>query len=297
MKAVIDLGTNSFKCAIARGDGGEPELVADFSLSCKLGADLAASGSIGPAAFERGLRTLEEMERICRREGVRQVLCVGAHTLREASNAREFIGAVRSRFGWQVQVLSPEEEARLSWMASASLHRGEGRKLVTDCGGGSIEFTFGEGARIDLQRSLPLGALLLTKSFLLSDPALPEQVAALRASVRSHLEAAFPGYPGLPIIGGGGGVCTMAAVSLGLSTYSVELVQGSWLSAEELRRQASLYQKLDLQGRRELPGMDPDRADIIHAGAVCLREILAHFHAEGLLVSTLGPRHALLKGL
>lgn len=89
----------------------------------------------------------------------------------------------------------------------------------------------------------------------------------------------------------------MAAVSLGLSLYSAELVQGSWLSAEELKHQASLYQKLDLRGRRELPGMDPDRADIIHAGAVCLGEILAHFHAEGLLVSTLGLRHALLKGL
>jgi len=294
VKAVIDLGTNSFKCVIARVEEGGNEILEDGVYPCRLGAELAATGSIGLAARARALAALRDIKLRCRRRGVQKLLCVGVQTLRQARDAEVFRELVFWHLGWDVRILSGDEEARLSFLAAAGLVQSNENVLVFDSGGGSTEFSLARGREILGQQSLPLGAVSLTRSFILADPATEAEFAALTAAIQTQLGGLFQIPPGTTLIACGGGVTTMAAVSLGLAEYSAQRVDGTRLDQAELDRQLGLYKKLNLVERKLIPGMDPHRADIILAGAAIVAAVLKRCRADSLLVSTRGLRHALL---
>ena len=294
VKAVIDLGTNSFKCVIARVEESGSEVWEDGVYPCRLGAELAATGSIGSTARARALSALEEIKRRCRLRGVQKLLCVGAQTLRQARDAEVFREFVYWHLGWEVQILSGDEEARLTFLAAAGLAPSNGNVLVFDSGGGSTEFTLARGSEIMSTQSLPLGAVSLTRSFIPADPATGVEYSTLNAHIQAQLDQLFQIQPGTALIACGGGVSTMAAVSLGLAEYSAQRVDGTRLDRAELDRQLGLYRKLNLAERKLIPGLDPHRADIILAGTAIVAAVLKRCGAESLLVSTRGLRHALL---
>lgn len=294
LRAVIDLGTNSLKCLIGRVEDST-SIISDRTYPTRLGAELARTGCIGNLAMERNLQTLRQIGQLCAELQVREIICVGAQTLRQASDAAIFRYKVKQSLAWQIIILTPEEEALLAYRAASSLAPSAEDCLVIDSGGGSTEFTFGRGHAIHSSHSLPLGAVLLTQSCIHSDPVSPEDYHRLIEQIRHELQAAFPSPEPITVIGCGGGITTIAAVSLELSSYSAERVHGSHLQAMELDRQLALYRRMDLAARKLIPGMDPSRADIILASASIIRQIMQHFQAEQIRVSVRGLRHALLE--
>jgi exopolyphosphatase/guanosine-5'-triphosphate,3'-diphosphate pyrophosphatase len=295
-KAVIDLGTNSLKLLIARVEGSEVEILQDVSLISRLGRDLATTGRIGEQGMQWNLEALRRFKGTCSEHGVDSILCVGAKTLRSATDAGEFTALVLKETGIEVRTLSERQEAQLAWEAARSLAESEDVKvLVFDTGGGSTEFSLGSGPEPVIQKGLPLGALVLTERFVRHDPPTDEEFQALDRYVFSSLGAAFPSAEKVPTIGCGGTLTTMAAVAMAQESYDQVRVHGFHLGRGEIARQVEVYRSLNLERKRNLKGLHPGRADIILAGAVIARNIVKVFDLGGITVSALGIRHALLR--
>lgn len=294
IKAVIDVGTNSIKCTIAVVEQGKVAIIEDVNLIPKLGEDLASTGKIGPAAMERNITALRGIQAACAKHKVDKVVCVGAETLRKAADADVFIEKVREEFGWELRTLKSDEEAELTFLAS-SLMAPEGKLvLVFDCGGGSTEFTYGRGKNILAKTSLPLGALVLTKKFLFSDPAKPEESKNLEAYVAEVLAKALPAPEQAFTIGCGGSLTTLASVSLALEVFDADRIHGLKLTSAEMDRQANIYGSLKIDERTQIKGLRADRAPTILAGALILKGIMQYLGLKEVTVSTNGLRHALL---
>jgi exopolyphosphatase / guanosine-5'-triphosphate,3'-diphosphate pyrophosphatase len=295
IKAVIDLGTNSVKCSIARVGDGTISYLDSYSRVTRLGENLVGKGGIGKDAMERNLLALREIDALCERYNVDEVICVGAQTLRVASDSLVFRELVQHELGWDVRVLSGSEEAELTFKASASLAPQDMEIMVIDSGGGSTEFSFGTSDNLYSSQSLPLGAVVLTSEFVKSDPLTPNELTCLREHIYHKLSNAFPEAPSTPAIGSGGTLTALVAVCLGLESYTEDRIHGYRLGYTEVMHQTLMYAEMDIEGRKEMLGLDAARADIITAGAVLIGAILEHFGLDEMIVSTHGLRHAILE--
>jgi exopolyphosphatase/guanosine-5'-triphosphate,3'-diphosphate pyrophosphatase len=194
-----------------------------------------------------------------------------------------------------VEVIPAEEEARLAYLASASVvPRGARSRIVFDTGGGSSQFTFGRGERVDERFSVDVGAARFTERFGLDGPVSEDALGAARAAIARDL-AALEGRP-VPdaVVGMGGAVTNLAAVRHGLAAYDPDVVQGTILDRAEIDRQIELYRTRDSARRREIVGLQPNRADVILAGACIVRTVLELLDAGALAVSDRGLRHGVL---
>lgn len=294
VRAVIDLGTNSVKCVIARLENGRVEILLELNKTTRLGSGIAETGKIGREGMERNLMFLREIARNCCEFQAEEVVCVGAETMRKAEDAEVFRALVKEEFGWELRTLSPEEEARLIYEASLTLAPPGIETLVFDTGGGSTEFTFGRNGEISSSYSLPLGAVTLTSHYISSDPISDADFAALAMHIEEQLSQNLPRQGAPFTIGCGGCLTSLAAVAMKLEVYDAEKVHGYVLAKAELERQLQLYRDLDGLGRKRITGLPAERADIILAGALVLLGIFRFYNLSRIWVSSRGLRHALL---
>ena len=295
--AVVDVGTNSVKFHIGeRSDDGAWRTVVDRAEITRLGQGLDDTGRLAEEPIGRTIDAVAGMVAEAARERVRSAAAVGTAALRIAANATEFLDALRERCGLVVEVLSPEDEARLAYLAATSgLPQAGGRLVVFDTGGGSTQFTFGRSAQeIEERFSLEVGAVRYTERFGLAT-AEPEDVVdeALGAIAEDLASLASRPRPDA-VIGMGGALTNMAAVSHGLTTYDPDVVQGSTLDVAEIDRQIRLYAASGGEDRRAIAGLQPGRADVLLAGACIVRTVLKELGAASLTISDRGLRHGVL---
>ena len=294
--AAIDVGTNSVKLHVGeRLDDGGWETVLDRSEVTRLGEGIHQSGRLGEEPLRRTVDAVAELADAARREGAEAIVAVGTAGLRQAANAEELLEAVRERAGIEVEVISGEEEARLSYLAATeALHLGTGRLGVFETGGGSSQFTFGEGGHVEERFSLDLGAVPITERFGLDRAVDEATVAAVRAEIASQL-GPLRDRPALDLLAGiGGAITNLAGVQLGLERYDPGRVRGFELEAAEVDRQIELYRTRDAEQRRGIRGLQPKRAEVILAGACIVRGVLAELGREAITVSDQGLRHGVL---
>jgi exopolyphosphatase/guanosine-5'-triphosphate,3'-diphosphate pyrophosphatase len=294
--AVIDVGTNSIKFHVGeRRADGEWLTVVDRADVTRLGEGLDETGKLGPEPIGRSVKAIAAMAEEARQDGVEAIAAVGTAGLRIASNAAEFIDAVHARCNVTVEVISGEEEARLAYRAAtAGLGRSGGSIVVFDTGGGSSQFTFSHGDDIDEQFSVNVGAVRYTERFGLGDAVSEDTVAAARAAIADDL-ARLDGRGTLDaIVGMGGANTNLAAVKHELAKYDPDVVQGTVLDCEEIDRQIELYRTRSAEQRREIVGLQPNRAEVILAGACIVRTVLAKLGRDSLVVSDRALRHGLL---
>jgi len=298
--AAIDIGTNTMLLLAAELAGsGTFRVLADRAEITRLGEGVDRNGRIGSDGEERSLRVLGEYLQICRDLGVDEIVAVGTSALRDARNAANFRIRVRGELGLDLRILSGEEEASYSYLA---VQRGldlKGKEiLVVDVGGGSTEFIWGEGDRLVRLASLDLGSVRLTERFLLSDPAREEECSRLTADIDEKLRsrlAAWSTERGFhKMVGIAGTFTTLAAVARGLTRYSHSDVHGSRLGRVEVQRQVRLFESKTVAERKAIPGLEPQRADVILAGALLIDRIMAFFRLDEVMVSDQGIRYGLL---
>ncbi|HEY7131578.1 MAG TPA: hypothetical protein VH440_04965, partial [Candidatus Limnocylindrales bacterium] len=188
--AVIDIGTNSIKFLIGEfGPDGVPRNVLDRAEVTRLGEGLARDGRIPPEVAERSLDAIAGMVEEAKRHHVRAIAAVGTEGLRQAENRDEFRAAVQGRTGVRVRIVPGNEEGRLAFLAvKAGVGLVAGPLVVFDTGGGSSQFTFGEGTRVDEQFSVPVGAVRFTERFGLDRAVSPETVSEARAAIAAELD-------------------------------------------------------------------------------------------------------------
>jgi len=294
--AVIDVGTSSVKFVLGERseDGSWTELV-DRSEVTRLGQGLASSDRLDPEAIERTADAIADMVDEARSHGVREAAAVGTAWMRGADNADALLSTVLERSGVRIEMIDGEEEARLSYLAAiAGLEPVEGSLVVFETGGGSTQFTFGHGDRIDDRFSVDVGAVRVTEHWGLASAVDEERIAAVLDAVGGDL-ASLDGRPTPEaLVGMGGALTNLAAVKHELATYDRTVVQGTVLDVTELDRQIELYRTRNAAERRAIVGLQPKRADIILAGACIVRTVLARLGSTSLVVSDRGLRHQVL---
>jgi exopolyphosphatase/guanosine-5'-triphosphate,3'-diphosphate pyrophosphatase len=294
--AVIDVGTNSVKFHVGeRSSEGNWRTVVDRADVTRLGEGLADAGRLSPRAIDRTVEAIVANAGEARRLGASRIAAVGTAGLRMAPNANVLVDAVRDRCGVEVEILPGEEEARLAYAAALTGLDISGDVLVVfDTGGGSTQFTFSYGSRVDERFSLNLGAVRLTERFALDEVTTKAGLdAALRAVETELAVLRGRGRPDA-LVGMGGAVTNLAAVHHGLATYDADVVHGTVLDRAEVERQLELYRSRSAAERREIPGLQPARAEVILAGACVVRSVLALLDVPAVTVSDRGLRHGLI---
>lgn len=294
--AVIDVGTNSVKFHIGERDaGGAWRTVVDRAELTRLGEGLQEHGAIGPEALERTASAIAGMVAEAKSHGVLAIAAVGTAGLRIARNGADVVAAIQARTRVTVEVIPGEEESRLAYLAvKAGLGLAEGSLVVFDTGGGSTQFTFGRGPRVDERFSVDVGAVRYTERFGLAGVVTPEVLRKAFAAISADLSR-IDGRPAPDaLVAMGGAVTNITAVRHGLATYDPDVVQGSVLDRAEIDRQVELYRTRDVEARRRIVGLQPKRADVILAGACIVRTVMEKLGRETLTVSDRGLRHGLL---
>ena len=295
--AVIDVGTNSVKLHVAERDGsGSWRTIVDRAELTRLGEGLGKAGDITPEAVERTAGAIADMSAEAKRSEVRAIVAVGTAGLRIARNSAAVLDAIRARTGISVQVIPGEEEGRLAYLAArAGLSMPEGALVVFDTGGGSTQFTFGQGARVDEQFSVNVGAARYTERFGLAGAVSSDVLRDAFTAISTDLSRIEGRPPPNALVAMGGAVTNIAAVKHGMSKYDPSIVQGTVLERAEIDRQIELYRSRDAAERSSIVGLQPKRAEVILAGACIVRTVMDKLGQDSLIVSDRGLRHGVLE--
>ena len=293
--AVIDIGTNSVKLHVSeRGADGVGRTLADRAEITRLGEGLERSGRLEPEPVQRTIAAVAGMAGEAVQQRVAAIAAVGTAGLRMASNSADVVDQVLAHCGVVVEVISGEEEARLAFLAATSGLPASGSRVVFDTGGGSSQFTFGDAGQVDDRFSVDVGAVRLTEEFGLERVVSDETLAAALRAIDDGLGRLAGRRSPDALVGMGGAVTNLAAVRHGLVEYDPDVVQGTVLDRAEIDRQIELYRGRDADERRTIAGLQPQRAEVILAGACIVRTVLEKLGRDSFTVSDRALRHGVL---
>jgi exopolyphosphatase/guanosine-5'-triphosphate,3'-diphosphate pyrophosphatase len=293
--ASIDLGTNTILLLIAQAKEGTLKPILEKETIVRLGEGLQQAGTLSEAAMERGIQTLSLYLKECREMGVERIFAAGTSALREAKNSDHFLRMAKDRLNLSIEIISGEEEAKLSFLAiDRDLENHKEPIFVVDVGGGSTEFVLGKGNQISYWMSLPVGSVRFTEQFLLSDPVQKREWGRTKKEILKHLEKMPQLRKPFLMVAVGGTATTLASVEQGLDKFDYEKIHHFVLKRDNLKKQLSLYQSRTIKERRKIPGLPPDRADVILAGGAILYLAMEKLACPSVLINCHGVRYGLI---
>lgn len=296
--AAIDIGTNSIRLVVAevQPDGSYRILDEDREMT-RLGHGLYDDGRIREEPMALSLRVLGRMKAIVEGFGVGELRTIATSAVREASNGREFVREAWKRCRVRVDVVPPEEEARLA-LKSVRRHYdlGDRRTAIVDIGGGSAEVVLAVGGLVELVVSLPLGAVRLTERYITSDPVKPKQWNTLQRAIDAAVKAGMGKVPFSAdvMIGSGGTFTNLVEIVQCEREGKASSPRDYPLARAEVSRTLDRLRETPLAARREIPGLNPQRADIIVAGVAVVDRLARRLGAQRVLVNDRGIRDGVL---
>ena len=277
--AAIDIGTNSTRLLVADvEDSAVRELDRRLEIT-RLGEGVDERRILLPQAIARVRNVLAGYRKAAEEAQAARTLAFATSAVRDAENGEAFLGEVEWSYGFQTRLLTGEEEALLTFRGVSAGRDVAPRTLVVDVGGGSTELILGGPDGVAFDASLDLGCVRLTERF-------GRDFEACAAHVRDVLAAGVPAeLRAQEAIGVAGTITTLATLDLGLAEEDPEVVHGHRLDSKAIAEQTRRLEGMTVEQIRALRGMHPDRAPVIAAGAVVVREVLAHFDRPVLEVS------------
>jgi exopolyphosphatase / guanosine-5'-triphosphate,3'-diphosphate pyrophosphatase len=264
--AAVDLGTNTTRLLVADVENGRVEELHRETRITRLGEGVDTRGRLLPLPIARVRNALTDYRRTAESLGAERTLLVATSAVRDAENGEAFLGEIEWSYGFATQLLSGEEEAELTKRGVGELCA---ETLLVDLGGGSTELVL-DG----FHTSLPMGSVRLTERH-------GEDAAASIDAARALLPELEPA----DAVGVAATIMSIAALDLGLEEYDRERVDGHVLTRHGARTQLERLTGLRLDERRRVPGLEPDRAPVIVAGAAILVAILDAYGLESIRVS------------
>lgn len=300
--AGLDIGTLTCRLLIARMDeaGRLHELHSERRI-LRLGQGVDRTRQLQPEAVGRVLATLAEWRNLVERHHVDGVTVVATSAVRDAMNRDEFLDRVKRDTGFEVEVITGEEEARRTLLGIRSgLPTGVSDILALDIGGGSTEFIFDRIGRVPMMRSLEIGVVRLCERVLRHDPPSSEEIEQGRTWVRRETVEAVSGMDGLSsatFVGTAGTVTSLAAMAQRLPMYEPARIHNYRLELETVRELEQLLLPRKKADRVGIPGLEKSREEVIAAGTIILRTIMETLGMSRILVSDLGLREGVLLDL
>lgn len=274
--AAVDQGTNSIRLIVVQPDGdGMAELARDMVIT-RLGAWVAATGTLDPSALERTVTVLARYCRRARALGAERIRVAATSAVRDASNRNDFAAAVARHAGGPLEILDGVREAELSFIGGT---RGldpamaPTPHLVIDIGGGSTEFVVGT-QRVEGAVSTQMGSVRLTEALVSGDPATPDEVRAMQGEAGRVIDGVARDLPAATgaatMVSVAGTATTLQAIALGLDRYDPDAIHRTWLSMDDAERILIRLAAMTNQERSAMSVIAPGRGDVIVAGAVIL---------------------------
>jgi exopolyphosphatase/guanosine-5'-triphosphate,3'-diphosphate pyrophosphatase len=295
--AAIDVGSNSIRMIVAdvRPDGSM-DVVDEMKAHPRLGRGLEASNALSTEAMDLAVDGLQRMVTLAKQLGAHRIDAVATSAVRDAQNAELFVARVKQATGVKLRIISGDDEARLMFRSAlAHFDLGEGRSVIMDIGGGSLELALAAEGVVDRLTSLPLGAIRLTERYL-EEPS-PKRMRKLRKAVRKAIKPIISGrdWRGARVIGSGGTFTNLAGLYLHRKgAFNAMSVHETAISRHDVEHILDQLTEMSVEERRATPGINPDRADIIVAGVAAVAEVLARVDAREVIVSRYGIREGLL---
>lgn len=277
--AVVDLGTNSARLMIAHISGGV--VVSDFKTlrTIRIGEGLSEGKGITLGAMERTKDTLLEFKEISGEYDADEFYCFATSAVREAANNAELIDYIKNKCGVEIEIISGEKEAVLGFAGSVKGYGG-----MFDIGGGSTEVMFGKLDDIRFMHSFNIGTVRMLQMFPKGDDADAE---ALRKAheLAARMFAQIPDAGDIGFTAIGGSATALAAIDLGLTEYSSQLVQGHIISLERAWELCMMLESKTKQQRKQIISLEENRADVIVFGAIILLEFMKAVGAQNITIS------------
>ena len=275
--AAIDCGTNSIRLLIADIDGNNfREVVRDMEI-VRLGQGVDQTGQFHPDAITRTLTAVDKFAAEIVKRGVEKIRFCATSATRDATNRHLFVDGVRERLGIEVEVISGNEEAALSFAgAIQDLDPSQGPFLVVDIGGGSTEFVFGTST-VEAARSVNIGCVRMSERHFANDPATTEQVELARIDIQAAIAIAAAEVPiskAKTLVAVAGTATTVAAAGLNLAEYDRYAIHLARISATQVHDASAMFLRRNREERVSLGYMHPGRVDVIGAGSLVLSEIM-----------------------
>lgn len=306
--AAIDCGTNSIRLLIADIDRATGTLVDHVRLMevVRLGQGVDQTGRFNQESLDRALEATGRYAALCRDYGVEAVRFVATSATRDAENRQEFVDGVKAAIGIEPEVVSGDEEARLSFMGAISVLGPEhaGPYLIVDLGGGSTELVLGN-TEPTAAYSMNVGCVRMTERHMLSDPPTEQEIRAAEQDINLAIDQAAQVVPlgqTMTLVGLAGSITTATAHVLGLEKYDRDRINGAVQNIADV--QVALWDliRMTRQERAALPFMHPGRVDVMGSGALVWSTVLARVQEAvaqtgGELLTTVTSEHDILDGI
>jgi len=319
--AAILVGSNTIRSLVVEADSRDAYRTLDAErVTTRLGEGLESRGEIAPEAMLRTIEALRRLVGITQAFQPAETRAIATSAVRDARNGPQFVERVRNEIGIELEVVSGEDEARLAWRsAAAEFDLGEGPCAVVDIGGASTEVVLADGGRPVAAHSLALGALRLAERLPDLDPIPPGALRRMRAAIRGVIEERLGGARGgeaaredgahaegpradgaraanaAPIaVGSGGTVSALARVAFGPAAEALPSLHGLSVSRVRLKRAFRRIRSMPFDERRRIPGLSPERAEILVPGAAALLEVMRAVGARRLHINERGLREGVL---
>ena len=274
--AVIDIGTNTTRLLVAEVEDGEVVELERRTIITRLGQDVDATGRLADEAMDRVAEAIAGYREVIDRLGAERIVAVATSAMRDSENGPDFHDYLNEKYGIDARTISGDEEARLTFLGATAGRNDDRETVVIDIGGGSTEYVVGKaGEDPGFHTSTQMGSVRYTERFLRSDPPQPAEMAAVADAVREMV----PRLEAEHAIAVAGTATSLAAID------GAEEVHGYRLNLASCERIAAMLAGKTVEDRRNVPGLHPDRAPTIVAGAVILTESIRSLGLDEVEVS------------
>jgi exopolyphosphatase/guanosine-5'-triphosphate,3'-diphosphate pyrophosphatase len=296
--AAIDIGSNSLRLIVAEVTrSGEYRVLDEEKETTRLAGKLSSTGKLDPEALERALSALRRMKQIAEGYQIRELRVIATCAVREAEDGETLVRRAKDEIGLDVEVISAEQEAQLAFLSVSRNFKLEGKDVaVADIGGGSTELILASGPIIEAVATTPLGAVRLTEMFADADGLIgddyPKMCGWIDRELRRRLKHAIL-RPHV-LIGSGGTFTSVAEMVMASKRMEGTPLRGYEVTRAEVSHLVDRLRKLPTRARRGVPGLSPDRADIIVAGVTIIDRLMRHFQVNRVQIHDRGVRDGLL---
>ena len=300
--AVIDLGTNTFHLLIAETAGKKLEILYKTNVPVKLGEGRINDNIIIPAAFERGVKCLQNFSHTIAEYQVEQVRATATSAVRSAENGQDFVNAVKEQAGITIETISGDYEAELIYQGVKLSGAITNLSLIMDIGGGSVEFILCDTEKLIWKKSYNIGAARLMQQFFKSDPINDGDKNAILFHIQNQLADLFDiceKHQPKVLIGSAGAFETFAELTIRKNNLKADIntIKTFEFNFDDYIEIAGKLLNSTHQERATMPGIIPLRVDMIVIAALITNYVLGRAKINRLRLSTFDLKMGVLASL
>ncbi len=293
--ASIDIGTNTVILLVAEVNlnNFEVKTLENYHSIPRIGRELKKGNPMPSVNIKKMYEVISRYADIIRKHNCEKVLVTGTNALRIASNRNEIVEEFVKKFGYTLNIVTGEEEARYSYLGAMSGYPDNKRFLVIDIGGGSTEIIYGTGTNISFCKSFSIGAVSGREKYLTFDPPSEKQVINFNNHIKEMISEIVVNIQDIEtVIAIAGTPTTLACIKQNLKTYDEDLIEGSVLYRNDLQKFIDELSKQNSEDiKRNYSSVVEGREDVLLAGTIILNEIINLLKINEVTVSTKGIRY------